>query len=73
MAVMAIWASGGTVFQSGSGIGGRGIIALILRAYYTKGSARERAPREVTDQQIDSLSIKREKFHGEWNYTIRPK
>jgi hypothetical protein len=29
--------------------------------------------REVTDQQIDSLSIKREKFHGEWNYTIRPK
>ena len=29
--------------------------------------------REVTDQQIDGLSIKREKFHGEWNYTIRPK
>jgi hypothetical protein len=29
--------------------------------------------REVTDQQMDSLSIKREKFHGEWNYTIRPK
>src|SRR4051794_9614487 len=47
MAVMAIWASGGTVFQSGSGIGGRGIIALILRAYYTKGSARERARHEL--------------------------
>jgi hypothetical protein len=29
--------------------------------------------REVTDQQMDGLSIKREKFHGEWNYTIRPK
>jgi hypothetical protein len=29
--------------------------------------------REVTDQQMDSLSIKREKFHGEWNYTIRAK
>jgi hypothetical protein len=29
--------------------------------------------REITDQQIESLSIKREKFHGEWNYTIRPK
>jgi Rhodopirellula transposase DDE domain len=29
--------------------------------------------REVTDQQIDGLSIKRETFHGEWNYTIRPK
>ena len=27
--------------------------------------------REVTDQQMDALSIKREKFHGEWNYTIR--
>src|SRR4051794_6881917 len=40
---MAIWASGETVFQSGSGMGGRGIILLILRAYYTKGSVRERA------------------------------
>jgi Rhodopirellula transposase DDE domain len=29
--------------------------------------------REVTEQQIESLSIKREKFHGEWNYTIRPR
>jgi hypothetical protein len=29
--------------------------------------------REVTDQQMDGLLIKREKFHGEWNYTIRPK
>jgi hypothetical protein len=29
--------------------------------------------REVTDQQMDDLLIKPEKFHGEWNYTIRPK
>jgi transposase len=29
--------------------------------------------REVTNQQMDGLSIKRETFHGEWNYTIRPK
>src|SRR5512135_1116614 len=29
--------------------------------------------REVTDRQMESLSIKREKFHGEWNYTIRPR
>jgi hypothetical protein len=29
--------------------------------------------REVTDQQMDGLLIKPEKFHGEWNYTIRPK
>ncbi len=29
--------------------------------------------REVTEQQLEGLSIKREKFHGEWNYTIRPR
>jgi transposase len=29
--------------------------------------------REVTEQQMESLAIKRDKFHGEWNYTIRPK
>ena len=29
--------------------------------------------REITDQQIESLSITRDKFHGEWNYTIQPR
>jgi transposase len=29
--------------------------------------------REVTDQQLEALSIKREKFHGEWNYTLKPR
>jgi len=29
--------------------------------------------REVTDQQIESLSITRDKFHGEWNYTLQPR
>ena len=29
--------------------------------------------REVTDQQMESLSIKRDKFHGEWNYTFVPR
>jgi transposase len=29
--------------------------------------------REVTEQQMEGLSLKREKFHGEWNYTIRPR
>jgi len=29
--------------------------------------------REVTDQQMDSLSLKRHKFHGEWNYTFTPR
>jgi len=29
--------------------------------------------REVTDQQMESLAIKRDKFHGEWNYTLVPR
>ena len=29
--------------------------------------------REVTDQQLEDLSMTREKFHGEWNYTIKPR
>lgn len=29
--------------------------------------------REVTDQQMEDLSITREKFHGEWNYTLKPR
>jgi hypothetical protein len=27
----------------------------------------------VTDEQIASLSIVRADFHGEWNYTIKPR
>jgi Rhodopirellula transposase DDE domain len=27
--------------------------------------------REVTAQPLESLAIKQEKFHGEWNYTIQ--
>jgi hypothetical protein len=41
---MAAWASGGTVFQSGAGMGGWGIMLTIVRNRYTKGSARERLP-----------------------------
>jgi Rhodopirellula transposase DDE domain len=29
--------------------------------------------REVSDEQMESLSIKRDKFHGEWNYTLTPR
>lgn len=29
--------------------------------------------REVTDQQMESLAIKCDKFHGEWNYTLVPR
>jgi hypothetical protein len=29
--------------------------------------------RKITDEEMKGLSIKKEKFHGEWNYTILPK
>ncbi|WZP01058.1 ISAzo13 family transposase [Isosphaeraceae bacterium EP7] len=29
--------------------------------------------RKVTDEQMKGLAIKKDKFHGEWNYTIIPK
>jgi transposase len=29
--------------------------------------------REVTDEDLDQVNIKRNRFHGEWNYTILPK
>lgn len=28
--------------------------------------------KEVTDQELSEVNIKRNKFHGEWNYTILP-
>jgi hypothetical protein len=27
---------------------------------------------EVTDQQLNSINITRDSFHGEWNYTVVP-
>jgi transposase-like protein len=42
---MSAWASGGTVFQSDSGIEGRGLIQQMLRSYCTKCSSRERLRR----------------------------
>jgi hypothetical protein len=29
--------------------------------------------REVTDEQMEGLSIRKDKLHGDWNYTILPK
>ena len=37
------------------------------------GRGQLSAGQEVTDEQMRGLSIRRDKFHGEWNYTIRPK
>ena len=28
---------------------------------------------KVSDEDMRSLNIKPDKFHGEWNYTIRPR
>ena len=28
---------------------------------------------KVTDQEMDAIAIDRHSFHGDWNYTIRPK
>jgi hypothetical protein len=27
---------------------------------------------KVTDEQLEAVNVRRAKFHGEWNYTIRP-
>jgi hypothetical protein len=32
-----------------------------------------RVGRKVTDDEFDSLNLHSDKFHGEWNYTIRPR
>lgn len=40
--------------------------ARLDRRKYVKG-------RKVTKEQLQALNITRDKFHGEWNYTIKPK
>ena len=44
---------------------------LAIRSELDEGSYP--TGREVTDEQLEGLSIRREKFHGEWNYTILPR
>ena len=44
---------------------GLSIICVLDEATYERGI-------EVTDDDFDSINIKSEIFHGEWNYTIRP-
>ena len=29
--------------------------------------------RKVTDEEMKHINIKRDKFHGEWNYVISPR
>ena len=57
------------------------IVKLISRTATAKGLNvtcrldRRKYPigRKVTDQEMKSLNWERHKFHGDWNYTIRPR
>ena len=51
------------------------IFDLILRGQYENGSWARKYPtgRKVTDEEMRRMNLKRHKFHGEWNYTIRPR
>jgi len=47
-------------------ISGLEVKARLDRKQYKKG-------KKVTKEQIEALNISRDQFHGEWNYTIKPK
>lgn len=57
------------------------IVKLISRTATAKGLKvtcrldRRKYPigRKVTDKEMKSVNLERQKFHGEWNYTIRPR
>ena len=57
------------------------IVQLISRTVTTKGLQvtcrldRRKYPtgRKVTDEEMQRLNLQCHKFHGEWNYTIRPR
>lgn len=57
------------------------IVKLISRTVTAKGLQvtcrldRRKYPigRKVTDEEMRRLNLQRKKFHGEWNYTIRPR
>ena len=42
---------------------------LTLRSELDENSSGQ----SVTDQQMASLSLERDNFHGEWNYRFSPK
>src|SRR3954454_15743953 len=44
---------------------------LAIRSELDEGSYP--TGRKVSDEQMEGLSIKRDKFHGEWNYSILPR
>ena len=44
---------------------------LTIRSELDEG--RYATGRKVTDAELESLDIDRDKFHGEWNYTLNPR
>ena len=60
----------------------REVVVKLIGAVTTKGGLRIRSEldenryetgRKVTDEQFQSLSLERDSFHGEWNYTLLPR
>jgi Rhodopirellula transposase DDE domain len=44
---------------------------LAIRSELDEGSYP--TGRAVSEEQMDGLAIRRDKFHGEWNYTLLPR
>ena len=60
----------------------REVVVNLIGAVTTKGGLTIRSEldenryatgRTVTDEQLESLSLQRDSFHGEWNYTLSPR
>lgn len=58
------------------------VVVNLIGATSTKGGLTIRSAldegryptgRQVTDEQLSALSIKRDVFHGEWNYSVSPR
>jgi len=44
-----------------------------LKVYAVLDDRTYQLKKEVSDQEMETLNIERNDFHGEWNYTIRPR
>lgn len=44
-----------------------------LKVYAVLDDRQYQLKKKVSDQEMESLNILRDEFHGEWNYTIRPR
>ena len=60
----------------------REVVVNLIGAVTTQGGLTIRSElnenryatgRKVTDEQFESLSLQRDSFHGEWNYTLSPR